>query len=102
MSVRSGLKRARKQVAIRIRVVNGTTVAICAARSVPKEGDIYLDDAIHEALSNKFARDYNGMFGTDLPGVFDDGGLAEAEESNNPNRDEWDSVYSQSSEIEIR
>ena len=80
-------------MAIRIRVVNGQTIALCAARSVEKEGDIYLDDAVHNALSNKFARDYNEMFDTDLPGVYDDSELVEQEESNNPNRKWWDSFY---------
>lgn len=54
-------------MAIRIRTINGVMVALCAARSVEKEGDIYLDDGIHHALSTKFALDFNGMFDSDLP-----------------------------------
>jgi hypothetical protein len=80
-------------MAIRIRVVDGVTVALCAARSIAKPGDIYLDDAVHEALSNKFSRDYNEMFDANLPGVLDDSALVEQEESNNPNRDEWDKAF---------
>ena len=38
-------------MAIRIRVVNNETVAICAARSVKKKGDIYLNDNKHHYLS---------------------------------------------------
>lgn len=77
-------------MAIRLRRTEKGLVALCAARSVPKDGDIYLDDEIHQSLSNKFARDYNEMFGTNLPGVYDDTEVAEREESNNTNRIEWD------------
>lgn len=80
-------------MAIRLRVVNGTLVALCAARSMPKEGDIYLDDAAHGALSNKFARDEKEMFGYDIPGADADLDLVEQEESNNPNREWWDKTY---------
>ena len=45
-------------MAIRIRVVNGCTIAICAAESQTKEGDIYLDDSAHHALSTKFGLDW--------------------------------------------
>jgi hypothetical protein len=38
-------------MAIRIRSVNGETVALCAARSIEKDGDIYLDDGQHHSLS---------------------------------------------------
>ena len=46
-------------MAIRIRIINGHMIAICAAKSKPKKGDIYLDDSIHHALSTKFALDWN-------------------------------------------
>ena len=49
-------------VAIRLRKINDQTVAICAAWSEPKPGDIYLDDAQHYALACKFARDRNYLF----------------------------------------
>lgn len=55
-------------MAIRIRKVkneNTTSgfsyVALCAAETKPEEGDLYLDDGIHEALSNKFHTDFETM-----------------------------------------
>lgn len=45
-------------MAIRVRNINGTIIAICAAKSQSKEGDIYLDDSIHHALSTKFTVDF--------------------------------------------
>ena len=48
-------------MSIRIRVVNGTTVALCAAISEEKEGDIYLDDNVHYALSTKFGLDFESI-----------------------------------------
>ena len=45
-------------MAIRIRRVNGITVALCAAETDPKERDLYLDDGIHYALVTKFSLDY--------------------------------------------
>jgi len=44
-------------VAIRIRTICGFRVALCAAETDPEEGDVYLDDADHYALSAKFMRD---------------------------------------------
>ena len=41
-------------MAIRLRTVDGVTVALCAARSVEKPGDRYLDDGEHMALARKF------------------------------------------------
>lgn len=46
-------------MSIRIRIVDGYMVALCAAKTKPKKGDIYLDDNIHHALSTKFAIDWN-------------------------------------------
>ena len=46
-------------MAIRIRKIEGTTIALCAARSQPEDGDLYLDDNIHHALSTKFGLDWN-------------------------------------------
>lgn len=34
------------------------TVALCAVESDPKPDDLYLDDAVHGALSAKFANDW--------------------------------------------
>jgi hypothetical protein len=48
-------------MAIRIRIVNGHAVALCAAKSIEKEGDIYLDDGTHHALSTKFGLDFKEM-----------------------------------------
>ena len=45
-------------MAIRIRTITGITVALCAAKTHAKEGDIYLDDSIHHALSTKFNIDW--------------------------------------------
>ena len=45
-------------MAIRLRVVPEGLVALCAARSVAKPGDVYLDDSAHYALAEKFWRDY--------------------------------------------
>lgn len=84
-------------MAIRIRVVDGIMVALCAARSIPKEGDIYLHDGIHHALSTKFALDFNseGWGNADIP--YDDihVPLIDREESNNANRDDWDRTFGQ-------
>ena len=47
-------------MAIRVRrVSDGCLVALCAAKSKPQGGDIYLDDEVHYALSQKFWRDYD-------------------------------------------
>ena len=43
-----------KKMAIRIRKVDGITIALCAAETNEKLGDLYLDDSIHHALSTKF------------------------------------------------
>ena len=44
-------------MAIRIRVVKGQTVALCAAKTEPEPFDTYLDDIIHHALMVKFTVD---------------------------------------------
>ena len=74
-------------MAIRIRRVDGAWVALCAARSVEKPGDVYLDDGLHYALAQKFWEDYG------MPYDAEDRARRAIEESNNPNRDEWDRVY---------
>lgn len=48
-------------MAIRIRIVEGTPVALCAVESDPMAGDIYLDDGAHSALSTKFGLDWQEM-----------------------------------------
>lgn len=81
-------------MSIRIRNINGVTVALCAARSMPKEGDIYLDDAAHHALSIKFEMDFAsmGFMAASYLGS-EEVRLTEQEESNNPNRDWWECTY---------
>jgi len=54
-------------VAIRIRTVNGVTVALCAVESDERQGDIYLDDGAHHALSTKFGLDFHSMGYLDNP-----------------------------------
>lgn len=46
-------------MAIRLRVVNGIKVALCAAKTKPEKDDIYLDDGWHYAMSRKYWRDYD-------------------------------------------
>ena len=55
-------------MSIRIREINGHTVALCAAKTEAKEGDIYLDDGVHHALTTKFGVDWvsEGRFDDDL------------------------------------
>ncbi len=45
-------------MAIRIRVINGRTVALCANKTKEMPGDLYLDDNVHHALSTKFGLDW--------------------------------------------
>ena len=45
-------------MAIRIREIYGEVVALCAAKTKAKDGDIYLDDRAHHALSTKFGVDW--------------------------------------------
>jgi hypothetical protein len=80
-------------MAIRLRVTDGAVVALCAARSIPKPGDLYLDDTQHYALSQKFWLDY-GAEATGLPTCEPEiAALIAREESNNANRDEWDRAF---------
>jgi len=80
-------------MAIRIRRVDGVTVAICAARSVEKAGDVYLDDGQHSALYEKFADDFRseGFHSPPLNEAY--AVRMQAEESNNPARTWWDRTY---------
>lgn len=45
-------------MAIRIRKINGETVALCAAKYKYQKGDLYLNDTIHHALTKKFENDF--------------------------------------------
>ena len=55
-------------MAIRLRNIKGTWVAICAAKSRPEIGDVYLDDGMHHALTTKFGLDFHseGFMENDL------------------------------------
>jgi hypothetical protein len=75
-------------MAIRLRTVNGVLVAICAARSMAKPGDVYLDDTTHYALAQKFRHDY-GLDDPFLPETE----IRDREESNNPAREWWERTY---------
>lgn len=48
-------------MAIRIRTVNRICIALCAAETDPKLGDLYIDDGQHYALAAKWAQDYQGQ-----------------------------------------
>lgn len=48
-------------MAIRLRFVGNTQVALCAAETDAKFGDVYLDDGQHYALAAKFCRDWQGQ-----------------------------------------
>lgn len=80
-------------MAIRLRIVDGKWLAVCAACTVEKSGDVYINDGQHGALSDKFSRDFNDMHGCDLPFDPTCALLAEIEESNNPAREWWDKEY---------
>ena len=47
-------------MAIRLRTVNGTRVALCAAETDEQFGDVYLDDGDHYAIAAKYAQDRRG------------------------------------------
>lgn len=81
-------------MAVRLRKTEAGLVALCAARSVPKDGDIYLDDCAHHALSVKFDLDFasEGLMTSIYTGT-DEAKAIEREESNNPAREWWDGVY---------
>lgn len=44
-------------MSIRIREIEGETVALCAAQTKERKGDIYLNDCAHHALMTKFTAD---------------------------------------------
>ena len=48
-------------MAIRIRWIDNHCRALCAAESQPQPGDLYLDDNVHHALSDKFEADFRKM-----------------------------------------
>ncbi len=78
-------------MSIRIRRIDGLTIAICAARSIFKPGDIYLDDAAHYALYVKFASDFASEGVSEQPSP--ELAVMEQEESDNENRSAWDLLF---------
>lgn len=46
-------------MAIRLRIIDGHRVALCAAKTKAEPEDLYLDDSMHHALSTKFAIDWD-------------------------------------------
>lgn len=56
-------------MAIRIREIDGVSVALCAAKTEPDEYDIYLDDRAHHALMVKFTVDLESEGLLDNPPV---------------------------------
>ncbi len=81
-------------MSIRIRSVGEIVVAICAARSVAKPGDVYLDDAAHHALSTKFWDDFASEGSMAKPPAnLPELAVMQAEESNNAGREEWDRTF---------
>lgn len=80
-------------VSIRLRLVDGVLVALCAARSIEKPGDIYLDDGAHHALTLKFWEDFASEGSMNQPPPTRDAELRAQEESNNQNRESWDRTY---------
>lgn len=77
-------------MSIRLRRTPIGLVALCAARSIEKPGDIYLDDEVHMALARKFWMDYPAV---DIEPEADIRTMTEQEESNNANRTWWDETY---------
>ena len=48
-------------MAIRMRKRDSGYIALCAAKSKEKRGDVYLNDGMHEALTKKFEADFRSM-----------------------------------------
>ena len=45
-------------MSIRLRLVDGQRLALCGYETDEEPGDVYLDDAQHRALADKFADDF--------------------------------------------
>lgn len=80
-------------MSIRLRHVNGLTIAVCAARSVSKAGDVYLNDEQHAALYEKFADDFRSEGFDSPPTTPSYAQRMETEESNNEARVWWDKTF---------
>lgn len=48
-------------MAIRLRMTDEHWIALCAAETQAKKDDVYLDDGMHKALSDKFQKDFIKM-----------------------------------------
>jgi hypothetical protein len=83
-------------MSIRLRRIEGIGwVALCAARSVERPGDLYLDDNQDHALRQKCLRDYLSE-GLDIPPNLidvDTAAVADREESGNQNREDWERTF---------
>jgi hypothetical protein len=86
-------------MAIRLRRVEGMLIACCAARTVWKPGDVYLDDAAHHALSQKFAADFASEGLMTLGQLDGHAATREREEANNPARRLWDQTYGATTDV---
>lgn len=87
-------------MAMRVRVVNGVVVAVCAATTPAKAGDLYIDDAQDHAIRSKLAQDWNSESGYGIPQYEDEdalrareeaSGSAPAEKDDDPDR--WDQAH---------
>jgi hypothetical protein len=79
-------------MAIRMRRVNGVLIALCAAKSIEKIDDLYLDDEQHHALATKFSIDFTSEGWGDIPFNEEERKAIDAEETDNPNRQIWDAI----------
>lgn len=80
-------------MSIRLRKTEIGLVALCAAKSIAKPGDVYLDDDVHHALATKFSLDFTYEGWGDIPFDPEEAAVIEREESNNPNRERWDKEH---------
>lgn len=80
-------------MAIRLRCIDGQLIAICAARSIEKSGDVYLNDGQHYALADKFMEDFESEGYNTRPLDPNAAALRAKEESDNPARQWWDETY---------
>lgn len=81
-------------MSIRLRRTSVGLIAVCAARSIPKDGDTYLDDEQHHALAEKFSADFasEGFYSGPAPSS-EISQAVDREESNNVNRTNWDRTF---------
>ena len=62
-------------MAMRLRQVNGVWIALCAAKYGKRSNDVYLDDGQHQAITEKYLRDWkkNGLISLPRDDVDTDG-----------------------------